>query len=61
VLAARWRPEALGPRIELVISGEDPLLLSPEFISVSLCAESLRSIRLFLRAHGWKPIDERTE
>jgi hypothetical protein len=48
-------------RIELVIAGEEPIFLSPDFISASLCAESLRTIRLFLRAHGWKPVDERTE
>jgi len=47
-------------RIELVIDGEDPILLDREFISSSLCAEEHRAIRLFLRAHGWKPLDERS-
>lgn len=45
-------------RIELVVDG-DELLLDPEYINHSLCAETMRSIRLFLRAHGWKPSDER--
>ncbi len=47
-------------RVELHIDGEDePVLLDREFISGSLCAEELRAIRLFLRAHGWTPADER--
>ena len=47
-------------RVELVIEGEDePILLERTYISSSLCAEELRSIRLFLRAHGWKPLDVR--
>ncbi len=47
-------------RIELVLDEEDALL-APEFINASLCMETMRSMRLFLRAHGWKPLDERTE
>jgi hypothetical protein len=47
-------------RIELVTEDES-ILLANDYISHSLCADSLRSIRLFLRAHGWKPIDERAE
>jgi len=47
-------------RIELAIAGSDDVLLCPAYINSSLCAETLRSIRLFLRAHGWKPLDERT-
>jgi hypothetical protein len=46
-------------RIELLLDDDDPVLLDREFISSSLCAEEIRSIRLFLRAHGWKPLDER--
>jgi hypothetical protein len=51
-------------RIELVIAPgtavqSEPMLLDAAFISHSLCTESLRAIRLFLRAHGWKPADER--
>jgi hypothetical protein len=54
-------------RIELVLTAEDddeeqpPFVLSDEFINSTLCTESIRSIRLFLRAHGWKPKDERGE
>lgn len=47
-------------RIELCID-EEPLLLDEEFVSSILCTESLRRVRLFLRAHGWRPIDERGE
>lgn len=52
-------------RIELLMAGgagaakPAPMLLDRAFISHSLCTESLRTIRLFLRAHGWKPADER--
>ncbi|MBI2393868.1 MAG: hypothetical protein HYV09_30125 [Deltaproteobacteria bacterium] len=46
-------------RIELVLEGDD-VVLDPEYINHSLCSEALRTIRLFLRAHGWKPFDERT-
>jgi len=46
-------------RIEVVLDEDDPIVLSPDFISTTLCTESLRSIRLFLRSHGWKPEDER--
>jgi hypothetical protein len=46
-------------RIELVTKGNKAHLLSEDFISVSLCTDSLRAIRLFLRAHGWQPDDER--
>ena len=46
-------------RIELVVKGSKTHLLSEDFISVSLCTDSLRAIRLFLRAHGWQPDDER--
>jgi hypothetical protein len=46
-------------RIELSLSDDERVILGHDWISHSLCAESLRSIRLFLRAHGWKPLDER--
>jgi hypothetical protein len=46
-------------RIELHLAGDEQMLLDEEFISASLCAEQMRAIRLFLRAHGWKPLDER--
>lgn len=46
-------------RIELALADGEPVVLSRDWISTSLCSESLRSIRLFLRAHGWKPADER--
>jgi hypothetical protein len=47
-------------RIEMVTRDES-ILLGEEFISHSMCADALRSIRLFLRAHGWKPEDERSD
>jgi hypothetical protein len=40
-------------------AGKERLLLDREYVSNSLCTESLRTIRLFLRGHGWKPEDER--
>jgi len=46
-------------RIELVFEDNKTTLLDQEFISALLATDHMRSIRLFLRAHGWKPIDER--
>lgn len=48
-------------RIELTFANDEPLLLGREWLNHSLCTESLRTIRLFLRAHGWKPADERVK
>lgn len=45
-------------RIEFVFE-DGARNLSRERISHSLCLDTLREIRLFLRAHGWKPADER--
>jgi hypothetical protein len=46
-------------RIELALAVHEVVPIGREYISHSLCVESLRSIRLFLRKHGWKPEDER--
>jgi hypothetical protein len=48
-------------RIELVTRDEQSIVLAGEFLSASLSAETMRTIRLFLRAHGWKPADERPD
>ncbi len=46
-------------RIELVTTRDDAILVDPEFISASLSSDAMRSIRLYLRAHGWLPESER--
>ena len=45
-------------RIELVMAS-GTIVLSPEYLSHSLSIEELGTIRRFLRARGWVPLDER--
>lgn len=47
-------------RIQLVLGDDQTIVLDDEFIAHSLCTDHLRTIRLFLRKHGWKPLDERS-
>jgi hypothetical protein len=46
-------------RIELVIRGRDPVLVSDEWVSTILALEHIREIKVFLRKAGWLPLDER--
>jgi hypothetical protein len=46
-------------RIELVIKGRDPVLVSDEWVSSILAHEHLAAIKVFLRKTGWLPLDER--
>jgi hypothetical protein len=48
-------------RIEIVPSKGEPILLDEDYISGTLATDAMRRVRLFLRAHGWKPEDERKE
>ena len=45
-------------RIELVVEGRDPMLLSDEWISSTLAHENIRAIKVFLRRAGWLPLDD---
>lgn len=47
-------------RIVLVVEGEPrPLRLTESYESYSNCAECFGKVRVFLRAHGWLPENER--
>jgi hypothetical protein len=46
-------------RIELVVTGGEPMRLTDAYFSQSDSLEWLGRIRRFLRAHGWVPEDER--
>jgi hypothetical protein len=46
-------------RIELLVTGAEPLRLTDAYFSQADSLEWLGRIRRFLRAHGWVPEDER--
>ena len=46
-------------RIELIVEGREPVLVSDEWVSSTLAHEHIRAIKVFLRKAGWLPLDER--
>lgn len=59
-IASQIGPEIDVARIVLEVEGRLPIRLTEAFLSHTESVEWIAKIRLFLRAHGWVPADERS-
>lgn len=61
VVSTGVRPSIDVSRIVLVLDTDDPLVLGTDYEPNSGVTEWLGKMRVFLRKHGWVPLDERDE